>query len=1678
MTDTDPQRVSPAFTTGGGGFSFEDRASAWVLAGMLAGQAPVGAGLGVPRAVEFQQKVPPAPLDDLVIRGDGSSWWSSIKSFDLLKTALGDFVVAAWEHALTPQFDFGRDYLGFICGQSSGDDWTSLLELIETIRNDTPERIAERIAIPGSFNATDRQLWEAFKCPQGFATEHGLNRNVSPATLLSRLVPLQLDFRSADSSAEAQARSWCEAALATGHAARANDLYNAVLQLVARTRPSGGSITWARAQRELGAEFALARRADAAPDWAVLEQHTAERVNAVRDVLVDDLRLPRASAHAQLAGVAAAPFIFLTGPSGCGKSALAKAWLRSAPSQLWLSPRDLGDGLLGFSNRLGLRFALADVLELGQAPVRVVVDGLDRSYDPAAHVAAAALASAAAESGGALELVVTSQSFAVGRVSQLMAQGNAPTPSTVVMDDFDDEDIRLVLEQRRELHQLVFQGSLREVLRRPKLLQVVLDAMGGAEQAAVADVRDEAGVAELWWDLLALGTTAGRPARGEFLRGLASWTAEHLLEALPAGQLGAAGLSAYATVIEDLRGEEVLSPEEDAYGFAHDLFGDWSRYKGLGVWPGARAAISEQETRPLWHRAIRLFALRTLRGEGVERWLEQHNDLRESGHEIAADLYLDAPLFAADAEEHLEALWQALLDGDQALLVRMLTRFMLSGSVPDPRAALLTQGGNHHLQVAMAALWRLPTWVLWPPVLRALASRREEVVAAAPLAAAAMAELWLKVAPSAYPGREEAARLGFAAGQFAAEAHANHIRLDDDQRDKLWNAFLASGAELPDEVVSFVRAALDSDPTEDGWRRMDSDTLRKALMAPASLVPMMLRHPRAAADLVLVGLLREPSEPRFLGLEPDFGIATRITRQAPLPESGPLLALFTHAPDVAVPTLLKIVDHATAAWADTDMADVDDLDLGAAFELLVDREWHTLHGNSNVMHWHRGDSRVPRALASALMGLEQYLYRRLDGQLDTGPPLEDMLAELMQSRSVAIFGVLVEIACYRPELLRGVLAPLASSAALILADRLYKARGHGYLSMSVSDSERRRLQMWHGMEHRTKPLDQGIMPLAVSEGALVEELAAGRARWAQEPRDRWRFLIAQMDPGNYQRVDLEAGGHGWVFRMPDQLQQEIDADQPDLSRRQWWLTAPHLLSRWVEDATPVTAEEAQGLWDQVQAGLAETPPADVLEDGVLRRADVECGAAAALLVCARDWVMSQPEVLTFCREVLLRPFTEVPPTHMFDSPTELVDQTWDGFAAVALPILWDVAPEDPDIRQCIARLATHQHRGTVRRLFLTLQGYPYLLEDARRLEVLSLHWARCVSWLHERRHRQEAQEQPWQPAGPRVEDLPDLRPEIEGVFAAFADGSLDPTAPSLQTFIAATPAGMIPTEADPLYRIAHALDVSYLVAARVHLFSLPADLDDEERQRRLDIASQFASVFAGALVADSSGKVEGSPSEEEYDLYRRLGAISAQATLEEARAIWQPILRVGTPAYAWVSAFLSEVWSAALSLQAAPAHFARMIKEMLAFAAEQESWTGWHTDELQLDLLCLSRWGHPRMEERHRPLLMELQPEWAELVEPLMRSSYSARSIVPFLAKAVASDLIPTSLRWLSERERAGITPDDDVDQVTVELLAELIGRDATVVVRRPDAAEVLNALVARQNPVALQLSAQLGRNS
>jgi hypothetical protein len=129
----------------------------------------------------------------------------------------------------------------------------------------------------------------------------------------------------------------------------------------------------------------------------------------------------------------------------------------------------------------------------------------------------------------------------------------------------------------------------------------------------------------------------------------------------------------------------------------------------------------------------------------------------------------------------------------------------------------------------------------------------------------------------------------------------------------------------------------------------------------------------------------------------------------------------------------------------------------------------------------------------------------------------------------------------------------------------------------------------------------------------------------------------------------------------------------------------------------------------------------------------------------------------------------------------------------------------------------------VRRFFAALPRPTGLSDDLRRLELLSLYMARYLSWVHERRRREENAEY-WPEGSPRAEDLPDIDTPTREAFDAFVDGSLSMVTPPLAQFIDETPEGIVPEGADPIYRIASSLDVSYLLAARAHLLSLPDGL--------------------------------------------------------------------------------------------------------------------------------------------------------------------------------------------------------------------------------------------------------------
>ncbi len=859
------------------------------------------------------------------------------------------------------------------------------------------------------------------------------------------------------------------------------------------------------------------------------------------------------------------------------------------------------------------------------------------------------------------------------------------------------------------------------------------------------------------------------------------------------------------------------------------------------------------------------------------------------------------------------------------------------------------------------------------------------------------------------------------------------------------------------------------------WSGLGAAGLRQAILSPTTLVPMIRRSPEKAAELVLTALLVEPRVDDGLMMPgAEFGITDDLRSSDALPEGGPLLALFNHAPTVAVHTLLQIVEHATDAWRKSSWADFEDHSIGAAFEIVVDGKSVQLAGNANVVRWYRGDPRVPSQLSAALMALERYLY----SELDAGSPVDDLLELLVSSKLLAIYGVLAEVASYKPELLDGQLACLGTSAALILEGRLASVQSSSfYLLGARSQTDWNRRKQWHEMPHRGVPIERFLLPRIIQGGRVADLVKDARRVWAADPNDRWRFVVAQMDPANYQASDLGDGITGWVFTPPQTLLAEIEADSKRLDSDHWWTSAPWRFSKLVDDGDYLENEEAHALFEELRERIETPPPDELIDAGVLRVEDVKCGAAAVLLVRASAWVSATPDAQAFCRAALFEPFANPPRTHSFDSNSSPVDGSWDGFAATAIPLLWASDISDRETREVAVRLATHPHYATVQRFFEAARRQHELRHEVQRLEVLALHWARFAAWRSEYRFRQENASY-WGDASSSVADLPDVAGPTQTLIQSFVEETLGVDIPDFADFIASTPEGMLLTRTKVSTRLQRSVSLSYLAAAWSHMWTDLDGMRTADLGRVVAVATRLAETLAASWVPDDRGHIGGTPTVSERSFLRGLAKVCVRVSPMESRSIWQPILTAGAPAHYWVEDFLNAVWIAGLEEHPSPASFASLIKEMMVFSENQAAWGGFHASGLRLSLLCLHRYGYPRMTSEHGDLLAELGIEWRDRARALvLTGGHDATPVVRFLATDIGLSIAAEGVSWLVDTINARTSLDDDLAQATADLLVTLSVREPEML-RTGPAAEVLAHLVAMQNPVALQVSAQIVRHA
>ncbi len=256
--------------------------------------------------------------------------------------------------------------------------------------------------------------------------------------------------------------------------------------------------------------------------------------------------------------------------------------------------------------------------------------------------------------------------------------------------------------------------------------------------------------------------------------------------------------------IPDLLTADLVKHREERLTFSHDLIGDWSRLRVLvGADPTTSASARERAAHVLWQRAVRLYGQRLLeQGEGgVKRW-RQALDRAAAGDgpagKVVHDLLLEAAFLGTDAAPLLSAAWPLLAADDGQLLSRLLDRFFIVATLPDPR--LTTLLGSEAKAASIAHLYRVPLTPLWPAVLTLLHAHRNEVTRLTPSSAARVAGLWLGKSGGQAPLRREAAELALTIARECQALDEEGLGLSAEERREVYESLLASALVLPAEV--------------------------------------------------------------------------------------------------------------------------------------------------------------------------------------------------------------------------------------------------------------------------------------------------------------------------------------------------------------------------------------------------------------------------------------------------------------------------------------------------------------------------------------------------------------------------------------------------------------------------------------------------------------------------------------------------------------------------------------------------------------------------------------------------------------------------------------------------------------------------------------------------------------
>lgn len=1351
------RRAAPATlrSTSGAGFHFEDLISAWLMVHMIQG-APIPFVGGTASQVQAQVSALGWTIDDLLVTSDAGRLALSAKG-NTQVTAAGlprDFVERAWAQwrDTTSVIDRTKDRLALVTNAPIAAFEGPWREIRAACESPDPTLGLARI----------RQNRKQLRVFQSVLAVQPTPRDEDAVELIRHLHVLPLNLEAEHSTDRSAALGQIRVMLASADAAEAEEVWEYLVKVAKRVRLSLGTLTLQDLWEELKHRFRFLNRPSFLADWRYLDQITSDNKSRIETQFSSGHVLPRTTASdGLLAAITSNRVVEIIGESGTGKSALLKRVAESHLTdwaQVWLRPEDLSNVLSANGRtRSGLRHPIEEILPTTAAERGLLV--LDSA-----------------------ERISQEDSFLARKLIQFLrssTSGNTGWHAVIVTQRVDP---RLTGPAFEVAVGALSAGEVQDAIRGDNRLAWLASRLEAV--ANLGNLKTLAWVLESSISLPESGVPVHYPLIADQL--WSYWTGDRRDVQVLTMELACKEAEFHPrTPLTELGVERarVLDPrtsplplridKANRVEFEHDLAADLARFEWLKQFTEEPERWVALATNPLWRNAFRVFGQYLLRESVGERaaWdtALESADTAEGGRSSAGNLLLEALMLDPEADRFLYERTPQLLADKGALLTRALSRFRhISTSQTIGSEASI-------VEVLLASRFRSVIIEQWFPVLRYLVGLREQLQGMELPALAEVIESWLSQMPPSLgegtrvPYRRELAQIALDMARTVQAEKATGTWYIE-KTTAIYTAALAGISDLPDKIGAWAlelasRRAIDAHVQQqvsaiqhakaaEHAKRMAENEAYRSRYDAAQRMPPTLRsfrtplpawplgprgevdptfrkavlekglsyvafHDASLAKEILLAVLIEESPTRDdqdARYETNLGLTSRESPNPSTFNQSPLMAFLGIAPDAALEAMTQLVNFCTDRWAEQDGDDAP-VQLAARGKSL-----RPFIGNCAVLQWSQQSSHRNGHLFAALDALERWLTMQIDKGVDVAPVVARLFRE---TRSVGMLGVLVNIAKYLPDLLKGPLLPLLSSPRLYYWDALRVEQiGNTFqphMWIRFGEGIYEFMRKWAFAPHRSRSLLDVVTKLLLSDTAFASDVREMAAQWKQPRGEKARLehdiLLAQLDSRN--SLPDSSGEGGVRFTMPPDLEARIDTWHAENGQ----VTEALVLPRRCIDRLSVM----QALGDEEARYLASClTKFDAVEgQDDKTKASARVAAAATLMARGHEWLEAHAKIRGLAEGLIEQTVSSLEVDQDGGRAFRIGYSTFDlRLLAIAVVDQWSTSAGTPRWERLLLRLMTSQDRGGAAAVVAAAQAARLSLGAAwwRLLKICSM-WA-------------------------------------------------------------------------------------------------------------------------------------------------------------------------------------------------------------------------------------------------------------------------------------------------------------------------------------------------------------------